>query len=559
MGQSISSEGTDKSRIRFKDEWYLLQDIDAHVRQRTGPAELYTIESNLNVQENGWYAKQSDASCASIFYLPADTSHPCYRTIMPFLKRICKYPVLCYNWNQDNIINNADLLRLASLLSARLLSRAFMLPITKRLEVLYIGLCDLIIDEESHERELCSIDSLTHDNHGIDIDHIEAKAENVLNFLTWCLILIHNCPAINSKINRDELYIEWTGYRKCALNILRTMNMEIINDVENHYITWIQFQETIHYECPHLLDSIGFLAEHLFYFKGDLIDYKLQSLTETTRLFNEVTVAQISACLSKENVLSRFQKLYVGREHGFSMRSMQSRVFKWKAPSLLIVRGTRVVNEMDYAHDNRRFENFLTQFPKQQLSDSNIPLAFSRKKMVTFVVYLEDYWRITNKESFGDENSKIVQLSPCHKIFIPRSNTGNIYFNTLGGGIGIGNEQPDIKFSHKRYRPGGISLTLDDALEFGVFRHEHSSSFFKPVRPPSKTGLIDYEVKFIIQDVEVWGYGDEKILEQQMKDLAWEEAEAKRRQNINLKNIDEDRALLEMAGLVEHPQSGGSV
>ena len=55
------------------------------------------------------------------------------------------------------------------------------------------------------------------------------------------------------------------------------------------------------------------------------------------------------------------------------------------------------------------------------------------------------------------------------------------------------------------------------------------------------------------------GCGGEKELEEQVKLWQWEEMEAKRRQHINLQSMGEDRALLEMAGLVGQHQSGGSV
>lgn len=67
-------------------------------------------------------------------------------------------------------------------------------------------------------------------------------------------------------------------------------------------------------------------------------------------------------------------------------------------------------------------------------------------------------------------------------------------------------------------------------------------------------------MRFTIQELEVWGCGGKDEAEEQRKAWAWEEREAKLRRELNLgKDIEADRALLEMAGLVGQNRSGGSV
>lgn len=85
-----------------------------------------------------------------------------------------------------------------------------------------------------------------------------------------------------------------------------------------------------------------------------------------------------------------------------------------------------------------------------------------------------------------------------------------MYFNTIGGGIGVGSEQPIVKQNDIKFIPGNISLTMDSSLEFGVFRHVGAGGGFK-------TSLLDkddsksFEIRFIIQNVEVWGCGGKRI------------------------------------------------
>ena len=69
----------------------------------------------------------------------------------------------------------------------------------------------------------------------------------------------------------------------------------------------------------------------------------------------------------------------------------------------------------------------------------------------------------------------------------------------------------------------------------------------------------DYEDRFLITDLEVWGVGSSKELEEQKKQWDWEKKQAEARQSVNLRSMGEDRALLEMVGLVGNHGSGGSV
>jgi predicted mannosyl-3-phosphoglycerate phosphatase (HAD superfamily) len=61
--------------------------------------------------------------------------------------------------------------------------------------------------------------------------------------------------------------------------------------------------------------------------------------------------------------------------------------------------------------------------------------------------------------------------------------------------------------------------------------------------------------------LEVWGCGGDDEAKAQAARWAWEEREAEARRKVNLGtgDIEADRALLEMAGLVGANRSGGSM
>lgn len=108
-------------------------------------------------------------------------------------------------------------------------------------------------------------------------------------------------------------------------------------------------------------------------------------------------------------------------------------------------------------------------------------------------------------------------------------------------------------------RLGPVSLLLDDSFEFAVFNHDFTSrggAFHSSV-----VRKHDFQDRFQIESLEVWGCGGDKEAQAQAEKWAWEEREAEARRKINLGNgdIEADRALLEMAGLIGGNRSGGSM
>lgn len=100
---------------------------------------------------------------------------------------------------------------------------------------------------------------------------------------------------------------------------------------------------------------------------------------------------------------------------------------------------------------------------------------------------------------------------------------------------------------------------LDSSFEFGVFTHNYISG--GGAFHSSQTRKRDWQDRFEIESLEVWGCGGDAEAEQQRQRWAWEEreAEARRRVNLGTGDIEADRALLEMAGLIGGNRSGGSM
>ncbi|ODV62305.1 Rtc5p ASCRUDRAFT_134048 [Ascoidea rubescens DSM 1968] len=432
----------------------------------------------------------------------------------------------------------------------------------------------------------------------------------------------------------------YNKFKKNSFSILRAINPIIrSNDIKylnekRFNIDYTKFQTSLNLTIPFLFeDSLNYLLNPLLYNLDENIKIKenisivCERISNLNKMlddqnFNIITpqlLTQLSTFLklnfksgndndnynnnsnSNLNVnekisLNSLKSLYVGS----SNKNNKFEKFNEKFPRL---------NNHDHYHYHRHYNNndingkhYNYHYQDAKDDDNNNKKIYGEK--LIYGVYIKTPWRKTNKDYFGNKDNTIFQLSSQQNIFkcnlISRDNNNNNsgygydntanadsklgYFNTLGGGIGFGNEQPVIKNNDLvKYRPGSVSLTIDSSLEFCVFRHLNHSEVYKtgsvyksfvddakseesklessteiPMDIPGEIPI--YEDRFAISEMEVWGIGGEDALREQQKQWAWEENESRRRRSVNLKNLGEERAFLEMAGLVgRYSSSGGSM
>lgn len=289
-----------------------------------------------------------------------------------------------------------------------------------------------------------------------------------------------------------------------------------------------------------------------------------------SRLLNISTVGLISIALSKIEVgiaAENLVELYNGSKSGFSIRSLELKIFKWQAATVFLVSGKRVRQKT--METNRRYQAFDSMFPRYfRPTEKRLRAWQSDQDLVTYAVYVNHPWVHSNKKNFGNSSITIISILPRFDVFTSKKGAalGNelIYFNNLGMGLGFGNLQPINKNNSQRYLPGSVSLTVDSNLEFAVFRHlpsaraDTSNQYFN-TSFNNEVSSLDFEDRFVITDLEVWGVGSVKELEEQRKQWEWEEKEALARQSINIRSMGEERAFLEMAGLVGNHAGGGSI
>ncbi|KAF7914009.1 uncharacterized protein EAF01_000415 [Botrytis porri] len=357
--------------------------------------------------------------------------------------------------------------------------------------------------------------------------------------------------------------------RRTADNILAAfVNVEKFPGVKIH-----QFNTVIPISLPFVFNGFNALFEHFLFSKNiDFTKRKDSSeapppipldveidqplLPQIGEILDLNVLSQLSFFLPGDSLFRRLRLLYSGGDAGFSMGSFETRVFNWRAPTILLVAGNRI-EDSPTSGQERNFADTLS--PKRYPNSG-------KSSRVVFGVYLSQPWRQTHKECFGDTDTLLFQLEPVHEVFHASViNRDYVAFSKPPSAhpcLSFGCPHPKTKQTaglSTHVNLGAVSLYLDSSFEFGVFTHNYSSgggAFHN-----SETRRIDFQDRFEIESLEVWGCGGDAEAQKQKEMWAWEEREAEARRKINLGtgDIEADRALLEMAGLIGGNRSGGSM
>lgn len=315
-------------------------------------------------------------------------------------------------------------------------------------------------------------------------------------------------------------------------------------------------------------------------------------------LLNDAVLSQLSFFIPPTDLFHRLNHLYSGSEHGFSMGSFEKYVFNWHGPTLLLVSGTLLQS----SPDNSRERTFADSLPPQRFPSGPQPSTTDEAAIARKVVYgalVTQPWRQTGRGPFGDDSTLLFQLAPAHHVFHASTlSTDYVSFmpsspTTPHAGIGLGMKlQASRTTGHTGTVPlGPVSLYLDDALEFGCFTHtaagggsfgvsasalrgtanrRRSSAANMQARRGSSTAGppvnvregADWQDRFEIEALEVYGLGGKAEAERQRRALEFDEREAKRRREGGIGgtgDVEADRELLKMAGLIGNHDQGGSM
>lgn len=383
-----------------------------------------------------------------------------------------------------------------------------------------------------------------------NINHARIPLENLRNLIAFLLVIAPLEPnqpiaVFAERFSTAEALRELKDTAECVVKSFRSS--------DGKGILYRDFKKTVKDSVPFLFDSLSPLYEHLLFSKK--VDNSTTTLGEPEplllypgKILDMNLLCQLSLFIKGDNLWRRLRPLYAGSEAGFSMGSFETKVVKWTAPTILLVSGTRIARVPE-THQQRMFCDTLP--PRKYAAGGEVD------ERVVYGVYMHNPWRVSHRDCFGDSRSILFQLEPIHRTFhASTASTDYAYFNK-DDGIGFGSPVQKMKASQRSpyLNLGPVSLTFDPSLEFGVFQHiGHGGAFHA-----SGTGDEEWQDLFEIEEIEVWGCGGDSEAEAQRKAWAWEEREALLRRQINIgKDIEADRALLEMAGLIGQNRSGGS-
>lgn len=538
------------------------------------PIELYGLKDNFKAtvlhKDHGEHVRMTDDEFVTLLGIPAE-----FKSVEKLLtnsaKFLANFPFMDTKPREEGYSFN-DLLKIIVFYSGRYTQVFKEFDPLKLLFVSLLKECDVVKEVQFSEEPNLEFNGdwksfePVKQFYATDVSSLKFPRDQFIDFLTFMLVLYGFDPAkgtvakhIKTVVSQDKTNTKtlFADCRKSAQCIARACAGDI---------DLVQFRHAFDKVCPHLLKPVGQLFDLLLYTtahseKEDAVPVApLKPLGSNsvypTKLMNHATVAQMASFCPFLGNVENLKTLYMGQKDGFAQRSFESGTFGWRAPSVLLVSGLRLNTDNQSL---KRANTFDEKYPR--LKGAVVP--DDGENEVRFGFYLDVPWRSSSKETFGSAKCFIFQLAPTQDIFVGETNPSNhaYFLKHDPGGLAFGSPIPKAigRFTGVQSPQvvGAVSLTLDDSLEFGKFHHSGKGGSYAPsINKPGE--LMDE--RFKVRNVEVWGIGNDTDLEHQRKRIEWEEREASYRRHINTENLQEDRAFLEMAGVIGGAgRSGGSM
>lgn len=446
-------------------------------------------------------------------------------------------------------------------------------------------------DEDEDDLALAALESLDaiqvfkHDRR-IDKTVYEARiSRDTFRRLLMLLVVISPLRPLESvrKYTSDLSANRMEAVRKAADSILAAFIPEDGTDG----IDYQQFANVVSSSLPYLFDPLTPLFDHLLFSenldlsqKREAAGFATETLEEMPKrprspptsvilpgsfqssILNSSVLSHISFFLSSTSSDASFIRsgvclhpVFSTVAHGSSLTSFAHHVLTWQSATLLVLQGS------------------ITDPPQQA------------QKPITLGAYMPHPWKSSSKPSDGPLPC-LFQLSPKHLLLQGNSSpsahsakTPDAYFSK-DSGIAIGCKIPPSSRSHQTNPTphGGGSLLIDTSLETATFHVSsvgHHGVFLPPATStsPSNTNAST-KTTIDIYTLEIWGLVPDEsassaetgqsAVDLQRARWEFEASDAERRRSVNFKAAGDSSAqsarwLLESAGLIGGPRSGGSV
>ncbi|KAM9935515.1 hypothetical protein OXX80_004910, partial [Metschnikowia pulcherrima] len=198
---------------------------------------------------------------------------------------------------------------------------------------------------------------------GIDVTKLSVSSNDLLQ-LFILLLMAHSIPSQSHTIMQRQMWHlisqTWTSFEAVAYSLLRYIDLEITpanrtgvsvsyeaykHGMENAMSGMVEESFRKFVKTSLLSSSVGSLG-HNDQLKSIVKDVPSKAFN-STRLVNEATISLLSLFAEGLNADVKITpqnmvELYNGAQSGFSIRSLESKIFKWQAPTILLVSGKRL-------------------------------------------------------------------------------------------------------------------------------------------------------------------------------------------------------------------------
>ncbi|KAI8968160.1 TLD-domain-containing protein [Mycotypha africana] len=401
-----------------------------------------------------------------------------------------------------------------------------------------LSLADLGIDFDD-----LNIDSSPQENETVK----EKDTEGASEILCKDLIDLFVCFIWLGEADKQEQH-DFHKIRRLATDI-------VVKSISLPYVTYEALHAWIMNFSPHFFKLLQSLIIHSFTYNNSsgnrnagsrlLIEDKLPSVDKTD-ILTPLYITLLSWTLPEQILISKkWLRLYSAEEDGFSMNRLESHVFKYPGPTLMIM-------EIDEKEPLRR----RTKGKKQELTPPRVIGAFIKQP-----------WK-HSKHLWGDKECFLFELDPSFDIFRPVKNHSHcndddhyiLYHHDFGIGFGpTGNQQTSFKQYYpardinkkQQQQQSDFILTLNSTLQEGIYKNEPYPEH--PTFESANRKQQEFCFEFQIENIEVFGLGCEKDREKQAREWKFEKQEAARRASLNIRQADGqlDKELLKMAGIID--------
>ncbi|EPY50712.1 TLDc domain-containing protein 2 [Schizosaccharomyces cryophilus OY26] len=320
--------------------------------------------------------------------------------------------------------------------------------------------------------------------------------------LVLCIVDLQPGESIGYHINEIS-----SPYYEKAEKVADSLISGINKDGTNQFLLFDDFITFLD-ENVFFLDHLGYLFDYIFYSHPQYAQ-PAQDNSLCFRNFsvlNPLLYAQL--CLFIPNPSLNYKNLtclFNANCHGYSMSAIERHVLNFYEPTILLLKGHKIPEKK---RNSRQF-TFENTYPRKYpnaphpcatilgLLENHEP---EEESSIVLGAYITTPWKQSHSGGFGNSDSLLFQLRSRHQVFRATGKDSNCCVFDKNLGICFGLRRNHVTNKLQLESPG-VSMLIDDNLEYGFFRHAGHGTFGEGKQ---LTGVL-FEERFLIHDLEIIG------------------------------------------------------